>query len=153
MIDITNFIIEKLKINSKSKVNNISNLRDLSNVSILHSLFEDLYFKTPSEEHSNLKKMDEYKAKGSNPVRLLNSIKDHKKLIVRWFIAIQMDWPECARVFRQGIIDRGYYTEDELDAYILKRYNIYKNRQSNNNRALAEKYLKYLNEFNVKTED
>ena len=45
------------------------------------------------------------------------------------------------------------YTEDELDAYILKRYNIYKNRQSNNNRALAEKYLKYLNEFNVKTED
>ena len=49
MIDITNFIIEKLKINSKSKVNNISNLRDLSNVSIPHSLFEDLYFKTPSD--------------------------------------------------------------------------------------------------------
>ena len=147
MIDITNFIIEKLKINSKSKVNNTSDLRDLSNVSIPHSLFEDLHFKSTSEEYSHYRKMDEYKRKGSNPVRLLNSIKDRKKLIVRWLIAINSDWLECAKVFRQGIIDRGYYTEDELDAYILKRYNIHKNSHD-----LAEKYLKYLNEFNVETE-
>ena len=146
------FITEKLKINSKSKINSTSSLRDLSNVSIPQSLYADMQTKNPREYYRNNQKMEEYKKKGSSPVRLLNSIKDRGKLLNRWLIAIQMDWPECARVFRQGIIDRGYYTEDELDAYILKSYNI--NYKSTNIKStIKDCYINYLNEFNIKYED
>ena len=146
------YIQEKLKINSKSKINNTSSLRDLSNVSIPNSLYIDIKSKSPHEYYRNNQKMEEYKKKGSSPVRLLNSIKDRGKLIKRWFIAIYLNWPECARVFRQGIIDRKYYTEDELDAYVLRSYN--NNYKSTNTKSdIKNAYINYFNEFNIKYED
>ena len=50
------------------------------------------------------------------------SIKDIQKLIARWYVAILIEWVECALVFRDEIINRGYTTEDELDAFVLQQY-------------------------------
>ena len=148
MKNIKNFILEKLKINHASKVNDTSGLRDLSSTSIPNALQNDMYTKTPGEESTHYNKMEAYKKKGSKPIRLLNSIKDRKKLVYRWYVAIVINWLECAKVFRQGIIDRGYYNEDELDAYVLKRYNSsLKNSKVPNVKEAVEKYLQ---EYNVK---
>lgn len=142
------YITEKLKINHSSKVNDNSGLRDLSSITVPQELLRDMTTKTPSEENAHYNKMEAYKKKGSKPIRLLNSIKDRKKLVYRWYVAIVLNWLECAKVFKQGIIDRGYYNEDELDAYILKRYNSYlKNSRVPN---VTEAVEKYLQEYNVK---
>ena len=127
MKNIKNFILEKLKINHNTKINNSDDgLRDLSSVSIPNALHQDLY---------------------ATPGRESEDIKDKKKLLFRWRAAIELNWIECAKVFRQGIIDRGYYTGDELDAYILKKYNsTYKNSFKN----IKDGVEKYLQEYNVK---
>ena len=147
MKNIKNFILEKLKINHNTKINNSDDgLRDLSSVSIPNALHQDLYA-TPGRESGHYKKMEAYQNKGSKPQRLLQDIKDKKKLLFRWRAAIELNWIECAKVFRQGIIDRGYYTGDELDAYILKKYNsTYKNSFKN----IKDGVEKYLQEYNVK---
>jgi hypothetical protein len=54
-------------------------------------------------ERSDFDKMRSYRQKGSNPERLVNSIKDHQKLIARWGVAIMIGWTEAAEVFEQKI--------------------------------------------------
>ena len=54
-------------------------------------------------ERSDFDKMRSYRDKGSNPERLVNSIKDHQKLIARWGVAIMIGWTEAAEVFEQKI--------------------------------------------------
>ena len=93
--------------------------------------------------------MENYKKKGSNPNRLAKSIKDKTKLINRWHVAININWVDCAVVFRDEIIKRGYATADELDVYVLNRYNRY-NKQFTAD--VKENVEEYLDEINVKYE-
>lgn len=135
MNNITYYIREKLIVNKNIKQRE---LRDLSNV-VYNNVSREIHFKTPSEEHTHYNKMEAYKKKGSNPQRLANSIKNKQKLIIRWWVAIIKDWLDCALVFRDEIVKRGYATKDELDAYILDVYSRYKNFPKTG--ELIEKYL------------
>ena len=139
----TNFILEKLKITTDTKVRTKNDFKDLSEVKIPGELYQDLMSKTPSEEATNHNKMAAYKKKGSKPTRLLGDIKNKKKLVSRWYIAITINWLECAKVFKQGIIERGYYSEDELDAYVLSKYKSLKKYGLPNVIKGIEEYLDY----------
>lgn len=147
MKQIITFINEKLKIGSKSKVNTDSGLRDLSDVKF--KAFWEISFKTPSMEHNEWNKVDEYFKKKSNPTRLVNSIKDRAKLVRRWWMFVSLGWEEAGQVFRSEIVKRGYYTEDELDKQILNRYENLKRNSSKLNNTI-EHYEKYLEINNVK---
>lgn len=98
---------------------------------------------TPSKEQAHYDKMEAYKKKGSNPKRLAKSIKDKTKLINRWYVAISINWIDCAILFRDEIVDRGYATEDELDVFILNKYN-------SGMGPAKESFEEYLDEINVK---
>ena len=147
MQSIVTFITEKLKIGSKSKVNTDSGLRDLSDVKF--KAFWEISFKTPSMEHNEWNKVNEYFKKKSNPQRLVNSIKTRDKLVRRWWMFVSLGWEEAGQVFRSEIVKRGYYTEDELDKQILNRYENLKRNSSKLNNTI-EHYEKYLEINNVK---
>ena len=104
---------------------------------------------TPAKEKAHYDKMEAYKKKGSDPKRLARSIKDSTKLINRWYVAILINWIDCAVVFRDEIINRGYATEDELDVHILNKYNHYINYYNN---GVIESIEEYFNEIGVKYE-
>ena len=142
-------IIEGLKINSKTKVNTKEPLRDVSSANI-SGIDRDTRTKTPAQSEAHWKKMEYYFNKKSDPKRLANSIKDDKKLLIRWEIAVAIGWLECATVFRQTIVNRGYYTEDQLDNYIVRNYNIVKNSKNSTAIERCKNYKEYLDEFNVK---
>jgi len=147
MQTIVTFITEKLKIGSQSKVNTDKGLRDLSDVKF--KAFWEISFKSPSMEHNEWNKVNEYFNKKSNPTRLVNSIKDRGKLVRRWWMFVSLGWEEAGQVFRSEIVKRGYYTEDELDKQILDRYENLK-RNSSKLTNTIEHYEKYLEINNVK---
>ena len=147
MQTIVTFITEKLKIGSQSKVNTDNGLRDLSDVKF--KAFWEISFKSPSVEHNEWTKVQQYFDKKSNPTRLVNSIKDRAKLVRRWWMFVSLGWEEAGQVFRSEIVKRGYYTEDELDKQILNRYETLK-RNSSKLINTIEHYEKYLEINNVK---
>lgn len=147
MQTIVTFITEKLKIGSQSKVNTDKGLRDLSDVKF--KAFWEISFKSPSVEHNEWTKVQQYFDKKSNPTRLVNSIKDRAKLVRRWWMFVSLGWEEAGQVFRSEIVKRGYYTEDELDKQILDRYENLKRNSSKLNNTI-EHYEKYLEINNVK---
>lgn len=108
-------------------------------------IYQAISCQTRAKEKPHYDKMEAYKKKGSDPKRLAKSIKDKTKLINRWYVAILINWIDYAVVFRDEIIDRGYATEDELDVYILNKYNHY-----NINKAFIESIEEYLDEVAVK---
>ena len=146
MNNIKEYIIEKLKIGSKSKINTDTDLRDLSHVKF-HAFWETT-FKTPKMEQDEWDKVNQYFNKKSNPQRLVNSIKDRAKLVRRWWMFTYIGWEEAAQIFRNEIIDRKYYNADELDKCILDKYEFLK-RNSPNSKTI-ENYEKYLEINNVK---
>ena len=148
MKQIITFINEKLKINSNSKVNTDSGLRDLSDIK--SKSFWELSYKSTGEESRDWAKAEGYFKKKSKPERLVNSIKDRNKLIRRWYIFVAIGWEEAYQVFRNEIVNRGYYTEDELDKYILDRYNRVKIVSSTLAKERTENYKNYLEVNNVK---
>jgi hypothetical protein len=106
-------------------------------------------YQTPAKDKAHYDKMEAYKKKGSDPKRLAKSIKDKTKLISRWHVAILIDWIDCAVVFRDEIINRGYATEDELDIFILSKYN---NPMGYKYKDARESIEEYLDEINIKYE-
>jgi len=112
-----------------------------------------LSLQNPSKEKSHYDKMENYKKKGSDPKRLAKSIKDKIKLINRWYVAIVIKWIDCAVIFRDEIVNRGIAAEDELDVYILNRYNHYNSDYNKKfNKAIIESIEEYLDEIGVKYE-
>ena len=106
-----------------------------------------------AKSKSHHDKIEMYKNKGSNPKRLVKSIKDKTKLICRWYYSILLNWIECALVFRDEIINRGYATEDELDVFILnKYYNVFILNRYNNQKKIKPIIEEYLDEIGVKYE-
>lgn len=157
MKQIIYYIKEKLTVNSKTKVNTNKGLRDLSDIEVRginsnnkyhgESLLE-LYYKSPSEESKDWNKAKMYYDKKSKPTTLVNSIKTKDKLIRRWYNYIVMGWEDAYQIFREEIDKRGYYTVDELDKFILLRYNYYKRNMPNRTDTI-EAFEKYLEINNV----
>ena len=141
MKSIKEIILEKLKL-SKNEIKEPP--RDLSNVDFSY-INNMIYFKSPSEENSHYMKMEQYFNKKSNPQRLVNSIKDNRKLMIRWYICVSKGYSDYYPVFKDAIIERTNFDEDQLDAYILSRYKICKGF-----RKLEENFEEYLDEYNVK---
>lgn len=143
MKDIVLYLQEGFKLNKKS-LNNIKKeltddeiddlLKKYTRDDVPQKLKMDIHYKTPQAEWTNSEKMKAYHDKGSKPERLVATIKNQEKMIKRWVAAMDMEWEEAADVFKQAIIDRGYYTKDELEAFIIV-YKVKLNR---------DKYAKYL---------
>lgn len=127
MKSIIEFINEKLHIGNFKKPKELSDdeindiLDKYSNIGVNPDLRRELTFKTPQSEYTNNQKMKSYMDKGSKPERLVNSIKDKEKLLKRWDAAMDLEWKEAADVFKQAIIDRGYYTDEELMTWICRK--------------------------------
>lgn len=71
-------------------------------------------FETFKPASRDIQKMEEYKAKGSNPKTLANTVKDKDKAISRYYIAFNMGWEECALEFARRSIELGY-TQDNIE--------------------------------------
>lgn len=81
-----------------------------------------------STSDKDVEKMKYYRDKGSNTVRLVNSIKDDKKLVARWLAAMIIDWKDAVNTFGREIgILRNILTKAEITAYTEK----YKNQKLN----------------------
>ena len=78
--------------------------------------------------------MNAYKDKGSNPTRLVKSIKDNKKLVVRWLAALILNWDEAAAEFSGEIESRKVLTKAAIVAYTNK----YTLKQAEEMKELAE---------------
>lgn len=129
MKSIIEFINEKLHIGSFKKPKELTNdeindiLDKYNNIGVNPTLRRELTFKTPTDEATHTNKMEGYMKKGSKPERLVNSIKDKEKLLKRWNVAMDLGWKEAADIFKQAIIDRGYYTDEELMTWICRKVN------------------------------
>ena len=92
----------------------------------------------------NWVKIEKYFNKKSNPQRLVNSIKDDRKLLIRWFICILKRYSDYYPVFREAIVERNIASEDQLDAYILYKYKLaYAG-------TIRDNYEEYLDTYDVK---
>ena len=139
MIKLNTYIQEKFLLDQDYE----EEKRDLSKVNY-YNVQKEIDSISWRDSQNHLEKVRYYKDKNSNPQRLVNSIKTKNKLVIRWYLSIMEDWLECAKIFRQAIIDRGYFNADELDAYILKRYNSYFGGTD-----FKKIFAKYLDEFGV----
>lgn len=128
MYNLKDFIIEKLHVNKDMKPNkkkeySDEDIKDLlskyTRNDIPSGLKNDMFFKTPQSEWTNMEKMEGYYKKGSKPERLVATIKNREKMIKRWIAAMDLEWEEAADVFRDEIIKRGYYTEQDLFIFVL----------------------------------
>lgn len=111
MKDIINFISEKLHIS-----------KDLKPVD--YSTVKNIFLEYPDSR--DVDKMKYYRNKGSDPKRLTATIKDKGKLERRFRQAIIMQWDAATDEFARAIVDRGYYSQDEIDKFLLAkdhRYN------------------------------
>jgi hypothetical protein len=135
-------------INEKLILRKTPSKRDLSHITNedINHIISALHYKSPTEKHNNYLKMRAYQEKGSNPTRLAKSIKNMKKLISRWYIAIIIGWLDCALVFRDEIIDRDYATEDQLDGFLLIEFN----KENPSIDSYYKNMENYLDEVNVK---
>ena len=129
MKSIINFISERLQIGGSTKVvtpkkwtdTEIDDLIDKYNgIGMNPQLRSLLNHKTPQSQWTHYQKMEGYMKKGSKPERLVKSIKDKEKLIKRWQCGMDLGWKEAADTFKKEIIDRGYFTEEELMTHVTR---------------------------------
>jgi hypothetical protein len=133
MRSLESIILERLKLSTDSKIkeepqsqqqSQSSNKggKDLSMVHIPSNVKSIFVQARPRDLANHVKKQEYYHNKGSNPRTLAATIKDSKKLILRWWAAVYMGWVPCYMVFRQVIENRGICTLDELDSLVYHKY-------------------------------
>lgn len=135
MIQLTEFILEKLHVSKYKKE------RDLSDIDY-EFVSNSLYFDDPSQEKKCYHLIQLKKSR--NDYKSLVSTKEDTKLLRYWFASICRDWLKGAIEFRKELIKRGF-KEDELDAYIISRYHKY-----NGFNDLEKNFEEYLDYYNVK---
>lgn len=139
MKTINNFIVEKLKINSKSKINTI---RYLSKDDVPINFTKNFSCKNSEDLNKIEKDIDSRK---QTPQELIDKITYKEQLFCYWYLSIISGWEEAYDIFRQEIINKGYATDDELDASIVSSYNTFKfDKQKSDN------MLSYLDKYDVK---
>ena len=148
MNTLNNFIIEKLKINSNSKVNE---LRDLSSVDY-KNVDKALFFNTYKEELTYQRYIDKFKKKTQTSQYIqdffIENINSERDLLIYWYLSITNGLIELASFLKQKLIDQWSYSEDELDAYVLSRY-----QKLNGFNYTQENMKKYFKEYNIKYEE
>ena len=124
MKNLKEYIIEKIIINKDIVIDDDKRITDINELKkIIPRNVSDICLKlTPGELDKHYNKMLEYKKKGSKPERLVNSIKDKKKLMIRWRMCIELKWKQAFVIFRDAIIDRGYFNINELNAFLIRAY-------------------------------
>lgn len=70
-----------------------------------------------SISQKDIDKMKGYYNKRSDPERLVNSIKDNKKLIARWIAAIKIGWNDAIDEFEEAIFYRNLLTKKEIKEF------------------------------------
>ena len=127
MKNLKSILLEKLVINKNTKVkkelseDEVDDLIKKYDHNIGLSLYYDLKFKSQTAEMANKNKMKYYMDKGSKPERLVATIKNKEKLIKRWNAAMDLEWVDAANVFKEEIIKRGYYDNNELMSHIVSK--------------------------------
>jgi len=132
-------IQEKLKVGSKTK---ISKTRYLSENDMPSGFLQNFQCKTSKdldeiENNINSRKL--------TPQEIINKITYKEQLFCYWYLALFNDWEEGYDIFRQEIINKGYATEDELDASVINNYNTFKDDQQ-----IKKNLLNYLDKYDVK---
>lgn len=168
MRSLEDIILERLKLSTDSKIKeepqsqqqsqSSSNRggKDLSNVHIPNNVKSIILQARPRDLANHVKKQEYYRNKGSKPQTLAATIKDAKKLMLRWWVAVYMGWNTCYRVFREVIDNRGICTKDELDSLVYHKYEgdygySWYDVPLNLNRTDERKTLSnYLDNFNIK---
>ena len=131
-------IQEKLKINSKSKVNTI---RYLSKKDMPSGFWKNFQCKSAKDLNEIENDVD---SRNKSPQELINKITYKEQLFSYWFQAITTNWEEGYDIFRQEIINKGYATEDELDAYIIDTLDTFKDWM-----PIKNYLLNYLDKYGV----
>lgn len=138
MIQLTEFILEKLHISKYKKSNN---LRNISNCSFAN-LDMKLWFESSKEEkkYNNLIKA----RKNKNDVGSLKNA-ELRKLLVYWYLSITNGWLKGSIELKEEIIRRNLFDEDELDAYLLSKY-----KKCSGFEETEKNMEEYLDYYNVK---
>lgn len=111
MKNIIQYLTEKLHISNDAVDTPKNQDNSSSNVKVPHITL-------PSNR--DMEKMKAYMAKGSDPRRLVNDIKDRVKLEGRFVASTYIKWGEAVQEFGKGLINRGYFTREELNAWLEK---------------------------------
>lgn len=139
MKSINNFIVEKLKINSKSKINIT---RYLSKDIVPKDFLKNFRCKSAEDVDKIEKDIDSRK---QTPQELIDKITYKEQLFSYWYLSVIHGWEEAYDIFRQEIINKGYATDDELDAEMISNCDTFKfDRQKSDN------ILRYLDKYDVK---
>ena len=109
------FIVEKLSINKNTIVDDETHVTKTTTTGASIKLP-----KIPLPKPEDNRKMKVYHDKNSKPRILVNTIKDKDKLLRRFGVAVDMDWKEAIKEFGNAIVARGYFTREEIDAFINK---------------------------------
>lgn len=149
MKSLNSFIIEKILINKNTKIKKPDWDPETQYDKIaIYKWHHILNYKSPQMEYVDHEKMENYYRKGSIPSRLINSIKNKEKLCKRFNIAINMHWLEYAEIAKDEIINRGYFTVDEVNSYIEYLYNKYLTYSKNNpNNIKIQKLIEILDDL------
>ena len=139
MKTINNFIVEKLKINSKSKINTT---RYLSKDDVPSGFLQNFQCKTSEDLYDIEKDIDSRK---QTPKEIINKITYKEQLFCYWYLAVINGWEEGYDIFRQEIINKGYATEDELDANVISNYDTFKFTKN-----IRKNLQNYLDKYDVK---
>ena len=115
-------VYEKLHIDKNSKLKTPLKIEPVDS-NVERDIRVAMRESTPGKEVAHERKMKGYMEKGSKPSRLVNDIKDNKKLINRWFCAVKLEWDDAIQTFGEAVSQRCGFTQEQLHGYILKLYN------------------------------
>ena len=132
-------IQEKLKVGSKTK---ISKIRYLSENDMPSGFLQNFQCKTSKDLDEIENNINSQKL---TPQEIINKITYKEQLFCYWYLASINGWEEGYDIFRQEIINKGYATEDELDANVISNYNTFKDDQN-----VKKNLLNYLDKYDVK---
>lgn len=117
MRQLKEIILEKLKVNSKTKINQKRELDVNTNIDYLES---EIWFKDINEEQKYRHFVKRHKIK--NDYKSMIKTSSQRNLITWWYYAVVFGWEDGYKALKDEIIKRNSYSEDELDLYVLKRY-------------------------------
>lgn len=138
-------VYEKLHIDKNSKLKAPLKIEPVDST-VERNITVAMRESTPSKEMSHERKMKEYMQKGSKPSRLVNDIKDNKKLINRWFCAVKLEWDDAIQTFGDAVAARCGFTLEQLHGYILKLYN---NLSNSRFLDMRDHYQHYLDLYHI----
>lgn len=142
---ITPYIIEKLILNKQSTSIDKSKLPPID-PQVESKIENYMNSKSPSNNSAkHMDKMEGYMKKGSDPKRLIATIKDDNKLINRWYAGVKLGWDAAILEFGKAVESRLGFTLNQLHQYIMACY-----KRISFNSPYKIKYEQYFDLYNLK---